>query len=88
MDQEQSLTKPDSTKKKVIHSYWLLIVSIACIGPFAIPLVLNNPRMSKKGRVLVSILIIALTVGLIYLSKVILSSIYTQSLENLGIDAF
>ncbi len=45
-----------------------VVIAILLLGPFAIPLVWKNPAISKKLKIWISILIIALTVWLIYAS--------------------
>jgi hypothetical protein len=45
-----------------------VVIAILLLGPFAIPIVWKNPAISKRLKILISILIMALTVWLIYAS--------------------
>jgi hypothetical protein len=42
-----------------------VVIAVLLLGPFAIPLVWKNPAITKRSKILISILIIALTVWLI-----------------------
>jgi len=55
---------------------WSLIVSFLCVGPFMLPLVWANPSFSKKTKIIISVVIIALT----YL----LTAILVKSLKSIG----
>jgi uncharacterized membrane protein YvbJ len=61
-----------------------LIISFLCIGPFALPLLWVNPRFSKKSKIIVTIIVLALTY---YLGSITINAInnianYTQQLYN------
>ncbi|MFA6079109.1 MAG: hypothetical protein WC779_05125 [Candidatus Omnitrophota bacterium] len=42
-----------------------VVIAVLVLGPFAIPLVWKNPGLSKRMRILISVLIIALTIWII-----------------------
>ncbi len=41
---------------------WSLVVSFLCIGPFMLPLVWRNPRFSKNSKIIISVIVVAITV--------------------------
>ena len=53
-------------KIKVIDSFWVFLVATACLGPLALPLLWRNPNWSKRTKIIGSVAIIAVTLGLIY----------------------
>jgi len=60
-----------------------LIIALLCIGPLALPLVWFNPRFNKTIKVIISIIVIALTYYLtIFLLKSLqyLNQYYQQML--------
>lgn len=58
------------TKIKVIDSLWTLIIAIACLGPFALPLLWRNPRFSKSKKIWVSVVVCVLTLVLLWIAKI------------------
>jgi hypothetical protein len=54
------------SKIKVIDSFWVFLVATAFLGPFALPLLWRNPNWSKRTKIIGSVAIIAITLGLIY----------------------
>lgn len=40
----------------------MLVVAFLCVGPFAIPLVWINPRFSVNKKIIISIIMLAVTV--------------------------
>jgi len=53
-------------KIKVIDSFWTFLVATAFLGPFALPLLWRNPNWSKKTKVIGTVAVIILTLGLVY----------------------
>jgi len=51
-------------EKWYYKTYWV-VVSILCVGPFALPLVWLNPRYSKKTKIITSIIVIILSIYLV-----------------------
>jgi hypothetical protein len=57
------------SKVRVIDSVWTLIVAIAFIGPFALPLLWRNPRFSRNSKIFWSVVTVLLTVLCLWLMK-------------------
>ncbi len=57
-----------------------VVIALLCLGPLALPLVWANPRYKVITRLIVTILVIALTVLFMYL----LDYTYAQLMEQLG----
>lgn len=74
-----------SKKGGILNCYWIIAVAVALVGPFAIPLVVRNPRLSKRVKWIVSILIIVLTIALLYLTKVVFVKLQEQLLDTYGL---
>ena len=55
-----------------------LIVSILIVGPFALPLLWANPRYSLTAKVLWSLIIIGITVGLGIFTQQLLAYLMQQ----------
>ena len=59
-------TNMDESSQKIATSKWLgkgpVWIMIFLIGPLAIPLLLRSPRFSKRGKWLISIILILFTV--------------------------
>jgi len=53
-------------KIKTIDSLWVFLIATAVLGPFALPLLWRNPRWSKVTKIVGTLFILALTLGLIY----------------------
>ncbi|NOX97508.1 MAG: zinc ribbon domain-containing protein [Nitrospirae bacterium] len=47
-------------EKWYFKTYWLIIAFLS-VGPFALPLLLVNPRFSRRKKVIISIVIIVLS---------------------------
>jgi hypothetical protein len=48
-------------KVRVIDSLWTFLVAVACLGPFALPLLWRNPRYSITTKVAASVAVILFT---------------------------
>jgi hypothetical protein len=68
---------------RFIDSLWTFAVSVALVGPLALPLFWRNPRFGVTSKVLVSIAVIVLTVGLIFFSGVLLTKMTDRLLGGL-----
>jgi hypothetical protein len=60
------LSKPPQLKKKWYHSPTAWVVAFLFVGPLAIPLVLMNPQYSLIKKLIISIIMIAVTLFLVY----------------------
>lgn len=71
----------DKDKRKWYFKSWPLVVSFLCVGPFMLPLVWANPGLSKKWKIIISVVIIVLTYLLVVVSLKSLRTIsdYAQS---------
>ena len=74
------LNKPGRPKTKWYFSTSAVVVAVLCLGPLALPLVWLNPRYKTITKVVVTVLIIALTVLLFYL----VGYIYNQFMKEIG----
>ncbi|MFH1797946.1 MAG: zinc ribbon domain-containing protein [Candidatus Omnitrophota bacterium] len=64
------------TRKKWYFGTSWLVISFLCVGPLALPLLWLNPRFSRKGKVVVTIIVIALSYYL--------TSVTVKSLKMIG----
>jgi len=59
------LTKEDADKEKDKGKWYFgtssLVVSFLCIGPFALPLLWLNPKLSKKTKIIVTVIVVICT---------------------------
>lgn len=60
------LNQPPRQQKKWYYSPAAWVVAFLFVGPFAIPLVLLNPRYSLPKKAAICILMIAVTIFLVY----------------------
>jgi len=77
----------DSSAKSKTKWYFAtttVVVSLLCVGPFALPLVWLNPRYKVITKVVVTVIVIAATVLLLYLAARLYSNLI-QQIEELGI---
>jgi len=67
--------KPDP--KQWYFSAYVLVLAFLCIGPFALPLLWMNPRLSAAKKVIITMIIIALS---FYAALILIKSI--QSINS------
>lgn len=65
--------KPDWT-----DSYWSLAVAILALGPFAIPFIWRNRKLSKSTKVIVSVAVLAFTYYLLQKMQQLLQNYFDQ----------
>ena len=82
IDAELKRFKKDSGIKW-FHKTSFVVISILCVGPLALPLVWFNQQYSIATKVIVTILVIALTVGLCVVSVGLYANLLKQ-LETIG----
>lgn len=77
---------PSSTPKpsKWYNSTATLVMAILCLGPFALPLAWRNPRYSAAVKLGISLFVIGLTAGLVYLMVYMYGQVMGQ-IRALGI---
>jgi hypothetical protein len=60
--------RPSRRGSKWYFSTSAVVMAVLCLGPFALPLVWFNPRYRMVSKLLATVLILGLTVGLCYLT--------------------
>ncbi len=63
------LNKSDQPKTKWYFSTKIVLIALLSFGPFALPLVWFHPRYKKVTKFVVSFIVIALTVWLVFYFK-------------------
>ena len=58
-----------------------VVLAVLALGPFALPLVWKNPSLSKRSRMLISVLILALTIWMISVSVNVAQLILKEAAE-------
>jgi uncharacterized membrane protein len=71
--------KPKS-KKKWYYSTTAVVIGLITIGPFALPLVLKNPKYKMTTKVIITIVVIAVTIWLCYL----MGNLYRQLIKEIS----
>ncbi len=61
----------DQSWTKWYHSRWAILLALALLGPFALPIVWSHPRYSVATKTVLTLLTLVLTVLLIYLLVVL-----------------
>ena len=56
----------DEIKSKWYHTTVAVLIMLACLGPFGLPVVWGNPRYSRFTKIWITILVIVVTVLLCY----------------------
>jgi hypothetical protein len=83
IDAELKRFKKDSGVKW-FHRTPFVVISVLCVGPLALPLVWFNPQYSIVTKVLVTIAIIVLTLGLCIASVGLYAHLLEQ-IEKMGV---
>lgn len=65
-------------QRKWYHSRYALAVSLATLGPFALPMVWSSPRHTTRTKIVLTILVLALTVLLVYILVVVFARLKEQ----------
>jgi hypothetical protein len=65
----------NNDKPKWYFKSWPLVISFLCVGPFMLPLVWANPHLTKKVKIIISLVVAALTYLLVVFSYKSLKSI-------------
>ena len=64
---DDSCKPKTKTKTKWYYSTSAIVISLLVVGPFALPLVWFNPKYKVITRVIITIVVIAVTICLCYL---------------------
>ena len=75
------VTKP---KTKWYFSTSAVVIALLCLGPLALPLVWLNPRYRIATKVVVTVIVIALSIFFFYLTMNIYLRL-TEQIESLGL---
>jgi hypothetical protein len=78
------LDRSAKPKAKWYFSTSAVVVALLCLGPLALPLVWLNPRYKATVKLLVTAAIVALTIGLCYLTMNIYLRL-TEQIAALGV---
>ena len=68
-----------NTKAKWYYSTSAIVIGLIVLGPFALPLVWRNPKYSVTAKVIITIVVIAVTVWLCYL----VGQMYNQVMQQI-----
>ena len=74
----------NKSKSKWYFSTSAVVIGLIVLGPFALPMVLLNPRYKIITKLIITILVIVITILLVYLTV----SVYVrfiEQMEELGI---
>jgi uncharacterized membrane protein YvbJ len=73
------LDKGDKLKSKWYHATSAVVVSLIVLGPLALPLVWLNPRYKAVTKGLVTVIVIAVTILLCYIT----ARVYARLIEQI-----
>jgi hypothetical protein len=79
------LTQIERIKTPWYFSTATLITALACLGPFALPLVYFNPRYSKVTKIVIVSLVIALTIWFYFITREVYQQL-NQKISELGLN--
>ena len=80
----ERIDEPDKPKTKWYFSTYWIVIGHLCVGPLALPLVWFNPRYKITKKLLITVIVLALTVVLCYVS-VLLIKIIIRQFKDLGV---
>jgi hypothetical protein len=83
IDAELKNLKKDGNVKWY-HKTSFVVISVLCLGPIALPLVLYNPQYSVASKVIWTIIIIVVTV-LLCVGSIEMYSQLLKSIEQMGL---
>ena len=77
--------KPVDPKVKWYHSTKSIVIALLCLGPFALPLVWNNPQYKKNTKIVVTVVVTIVTIILIVLLLMFIISFYKRIFDQLNL---
>jgi len=83
-DANISGARPAGPKTKWYYSTGAIVVAVLCIGPFALPLIWNNPRYKMNTKVVVTVVVTVFTIVIIILFLMLMAYIYSNVRAQLG----
>ncbi|UCG56994.1 MAG: hypothetical protein JSU70_19280 [Phycisphaerales bacterium] len=75
----ERLDETGGIKPKWYHTTYAVVIALACVGPIALPLVWLNPRYKIVTKVAVTVLVVALTILLCYVTV----ALYVELMEQM-----
>ena len=72
--------KPAEKGKKWYFSTSAVVIALLCLGPLALPLVWVNPRYNPVAKIIVTLVVIAVTIGAVYL----MADMYRRLMEQIS----
>ncbi len=78
------LEKSGKPKTKWYFATSVVVIAVLCVGPLALPLVWLNPRYKIPTKLIVTVVVVALSIGLYYLTTDMYARL-TKQIEELGI---
>ena len=66
----------EKNQPKWYFKTWSLVVSFLCVGPFMLPLVWANSRLSKKSKIIITVVVVVITY--------MLTEFLVKSLKNIS----
>jgi len=72
------LNKPNKAKTKWYFSTHIVVIALLCFGPIALPVVWLNPRYKAITKIVVTIIVVAISVCLYFVTK----ELYLQLAEQ------
>ena len=72
--------KPAEKGKKWYFSTSAVVVALFCLGPLALPLAWVNPRYNPIAKIIVTLVVIAVTICAVYL----MADIYRRLMEQIS----
>jgi ABC-type bacteriocin/lantibiotic exporter with double-glycine peptidase domain len=79
------LSQSEKVKTKWYFSTATVVTALACLGPFAIPLVVFNPHYSKLTKIVIISAVIVLTIWFYFITKDLYQQV-TQKINELGLN--
>ncbi len=78
------LEKSGKSKTKWYFSTSVVVIALLCLGPLALPMVWFHPRYKIITKLIVTVIVIALTILFSYLVGYVYSN-FMEQIESLGI---
>jgi hypothetical protein len=74
----QRITSDNGPQTRWYHSRYAVAVSLATIGPFALPILWSNPHYTVRRKITLTILTLVLTVLLVYILVMVCARLVEQ----------
>ena len=77
-------TEPGKPETKWYFATSVVVIAVLCLGPLALPLIWFNPRYNWIIKITATVVIIALSIGLCYITAGVYSR-FTEQINKLGL---